>query len=170
MGTRRMRFGEELRAERERRGISLNDVAVSTRVSLRHLNALEEDKFRDLPGGVFNRGIVRSYAKYCGLDIDTTVDNFQRALRDSGIETELKDDDWVAFAEAVQRNRADQGYRERWRWVGVAAMVLAVLGLGAGVLWVLVQRGIVHLPLRKRDVAVQARLVASPLRAITIQS
>ncbi len=148
-----MRFGEELKAERERRGISLNDVAVSTRVSMRHLHALEEDNYRQLPGGVFNRGIVRSYAQHCGLDVDSTVDNFQRALRDSGIDTEIKDDDWIQFAEAVRRSRENGANRRRWRWLGVIAMIVAVLGLGAGVLWVLVHRGIVHLPQRKRDVA-----------------
>jgi cytoskeleton protein RodZ len=158
MDTTSMRFGEELKAERERRGISLNEVAVSTRVSMRHLHALEEDNYRQLPGGVFNRGIVRSYAQHCGMDVDSTVDSFQRALRDSGIDTEIKDEDWVQFAEAVRRSRESNANRRRWRWLGVLAMILAVLGLSAGVLWVLVHRGIVHLPQRKRDVANHALL------------
>ena len=141
-----MRFGEELRAERERRGISLRDVAVSTRVSERHLLALEEGQFADLPGGVFNRGIVRSYAQHCGLDVAGTVENFQRARRESGFHPEEKDDDWVQFAEAVRRNREGSTSRQRWRWVGVAGMVLGVLALMAGVVVLLLHRGIVHLP------------------------
>jgi cytoskeletal protein RodZ len=157
-----MRFGEELKAERERRGISLNDVAVSTRVSMRHLHALEEDNYRELPGGVFNRGIVRSYAQHCGLDVSSTVDNFQRALRDSGIDTEIKDEDWVQFAEAVQRNRESSAMQRRWRWFGVAAMLLVVIGLSAGVLWLLVHRGIVHLPRLRRDVAGHIHLEYAP--------
>jgi transcriptional regulator with XRE-family HTH domain len=155
-GTRRMRFGEELKIERERRGISLDDVAVSTRVSLRHLHALEADNFRELPGGVFNRGIVRSYAEHCGLDVGHTVESFQRALRESGVETELKDDDWIAFAEAVRRGREKNGYPNKWRWAGVAGMVVAVLAMAVGVVWLLARRGIVHLPVHTRYLALGA--------------
>lgn len=147
-----MRFGEELREQRERRGISLDDVAVSTRVSLRHLNALEEDRFKELPGGVFSRGIVRSYAEHCGLEPNSTVQGFLEAMRASGIQTELKDDDWVEFAEAVQRNRTVTPPHRRLQWIGVLLMVLGVLALAAAVLWFLVHRGTVSLPPHVLDV------------------
>ena len=68
-----MRFGEDLKEAREQRGISLDDVSIATRVSLRHLHALETNQFAELPGGVFSRGIVRSYAQFCGLDTDGTI-------------------------------------------------------------------------------------------------
>lgn len=141
-----MRFGESLREQRERLGISLDDVAVSTRVSQRHLAALEEDRFAELPGGVFSRGIVRSYAQHCGLDVDSTVQRFVIAMRDRGIAVDGRDDDWVELAEAVHRNRPVNGASDRLRWLGVAAMLLGVLLLAAGALWLLSQRGIVHLP------------------------
>ena len=147
-----MRFGQELREHRERQGIALDDVAVATRVSLRHLHALEDERFRDLPGGVFNRGIVRSYSLHCGLDPDETLQNFNTALRSAGLEPEQKDDDWVEFAEAVRRSRKGEANRNRWRWLGVLTILVAVLALAAGVLWVLVHRGVVHLPERKHKV------------------
>ncbi|MGI4756575.1 MAG: helix-turn-helix domain-containing protein [Janthinobacterium lividum] len=142
----RMRFGEGLKVHRERRGISLDDVAISTRVSLRHLSALEEERFTELPGGVFSRGIVRSYAQCCGLDMDDTVRGFLDAVRASGLNTEQRDDDWVEFAEAVKRNRKVASPRRRLRWLGVVLMILAVLTLATGVFWLLISRHAVTLP------------------------
>lgn len=141
-----MRFGEGLKEHRERCGISLDDVAVSTRVSLRHLSALEEEHFTELPGGVFSRGIVRSYAQCCGLDSEDTVKKFVEAMRASGIETEQKDDDWVEFAEAVRRNRTGTSPRRRLQWLGVLLMLIVVLLSSIGVLWLLVDRQVIHLP------------------------
>ncbi len=149
-----MQFGQELREQRERRGISLDDVAVTTRISLRHLRALEEERFGELPGGVFNRGIVRSYALHCGLDPETTLRNFQDAFHASGIPTQTREDDWHQFAAAVYRSRTPDHSRNRIRWAGVIAMILAVLLLAGGVFWLLIHRGIVHLPEKKRILAI----------------
>lgn len=144
-----MPFGHELKEQRESRGISLDDVSVSTRVSMRHLQALEGDRFAELPGGVFNRGIVRSYAMCCGLDVDDTVRRFQDAMRASGLEKETTDDDWRELAQAVQRSREPQAKPSGLRWLGVLGLMVLVLGMAAGVLWVLVHRGTVHLPEKK---------------------
>lgn len=141
-----MRFGDELKREREHRGISLDDVSISTRVSLRHLAALEEERFAELPGGVFSRGIVRSYAQHCGLDAEGTMRSFLNAVRASGLDMDSKDDDWVEFAEAVHRNRPAVGSPRGLRWIGVLLMVVAVLGLAASVTWLLVHRGMLTLP------------------------
>lgn len=141
-----MRFGEELREERERRGLSLEDVAVSTRVSLRHLSALEENRFAELPGGVFSRGIVRSYAQCCGLDTDGTVQEFLAAMRASGIVAEQKDDDWIEFAEAVRRNRTVTKTPRRLRWFGVLLMLTALVVAASSILWLLIARHVVQVP------------------------
>ena len=153
-----MRFGEELKVQRERRGISLDDVAVSTRVSLRHLSALEEGRFKDLPGGVFSRGIVRSYAERCGLEPDGTLQGFLEALRASGIDIERKDDDWVEFAEAVQRNRTVIRPQRRLQWTGVLFMLVAVLLFACGVFWLLVARHMVPVPPKVDRWAQQLRI------------
>ncbi len=149
-------FGEELREAREQRGISLDDVSVATRVSLRHLHALEANEFAELPGGVFNRGIVRSYAKFCGLDEESTVQGFTQAMRERGLDTDLKEGDWVEFAEAVRRNRVTDTPPRKLRWLGVVGMLLGVLVLAVAVLWVLVRRGVVHLPQKTRFIAIHA--------------
>ena len=143
-----MQFGEGLKQERERRGISLDHISVSTRISLRHLHALEADRFAELPGGVFNRGIVRSYAQACGLDAEGAVEKFVSALRASGMEEIQRDDDWIEFAEAVRRNRNVDRSGHRFGWPGVLFMLLVVLGIAAGVSAMLVHRGVFHFPPR----------------------
>lgn len=77
-------FGENLRRERELRGISLRDVADATKISIRFLEALEQGRIDVLPGGLFPRAFVRQYAKFLGLDPDRAVADF---LYSSGLET-----------------------------------------------------------------------------------
>ncbi|MCS6806559.1 MAG: helix-turn-helix domain-containing protein [Acidobacteriota bacterium] len=61
-------LGEELRRRRERLGISLNDIAQSTCISVRFLRAIEENDFSALPGGLFTRSFIRSFARAVGMD------------------------------------------------------------------------------------------------------
>src|SRR6516164_1559717 len=69
-------FGERLRREREMRGISLNEIAESTKISRRHLESLENEEFDSLPGGVFNRGFVRAYARFVGINEEQAVADY----------------------------------------------------------------------------------------------
>lgn len=69
-------FGEELRRERELRQITLREIAEATKISLRYLDALERNDFRNLPGGVFNKGFVRAYAQYIGVDPEAMVNAY----------------------------------------------------------------------------------------------
>jgi cytoskeletal protein RodZ len=71
-----MSFGEELRRERELREIKLREVSESTKISLRYLEALERNEFEGLPGGVFNRGFVRAYAEFIGVDPEGMVNAY----------------------------------------------------------------------------------------------
>ena len=66
-------FGEHLRREREMRGVSLDEISAATRISKRFLEAIEKDQWDQLPGGVFNRGFIRSIARFLGLDEDSLV-------------------------------------------------------------------------------------------------
>jgi cytoskeletal protein RodZ len=72
-------FGVRLKKERESRKISLDEIANSTKISKRHLTELEEERFSQLPGGVFNRGFVRAYAKFLGLNEDELVAEYVAA-------------------------------------------------------------------------------------------
>ncbi len=72
-------FGDRLRREREMRGITLDEITESTKISRRHLEALESEHFDQLPGGVFNKGFVRAYARFLGIDEDQAVADYSAA-------------------------------------------------------------------------------------------
>ena len=72
-------FGDRLRREREMRGITLDEITESTKISRRHLEALEGEHFDQLPGGVFNKGFVRAYARFLGIDGDQAVADYSAA-------------------------------------------------------------------------------------------
>jgi cytoskeleton protein RodZ len=69
-------FGERLRREREMRGITIEEIAEATKIGTRNLRALEEEKFDLLPGGIFNKGFVRAYSKFLGLDEEQAVADY----------------------------------------------------------------------------------------------
>jgi cytoskeleton protein RodZ len=62
------RIGEELRQEREDRGIELEEVEAATGVRARFLRAIEEEDWEQLPGEFYARAFTRTYARYLGLD------------------------------------------------------------------------------------------------------
>jgi cytoskeleton protein RodZ len=72
-------FGERLKREREKRKVSLDEIALSTKIGTRMLLALEEEKFEQLPGGIFNKGFVRAYARHLGLDEEQTIADYLEA-------------------------------------------------------------------------------------------
>lgn len=118
--------------ERERRQITLETICAVTKVSVRHLEALEEGKYTDLPSGVFRKGIVRSYLSAVGLEEESWLERFDATLRVSG--TDASEVDWSEFAENVRRNRAGRGTsRLDSRWIGVAVMIAVLVVLGWGV-------------------------------------
>ncbi|HKV26369.1 MAG TPA: RodZ domain-containing protein [Candidatus Acidoferrum sp.] len=72
-------FGERLKRERELREVSLKEVTVATRIGPRYLEALENEEWDKLPGGIFNRGFVRSIARYLGLDEENLLAEYDLA-------------------------------------------------------------------------------------------
>jgi cytoskeleton protein RodZ len=74
-------FGEYLRREREMRGVSLEEISAATRISIRFLHAIESEELSKLPGGIFTRSFVRTYARYLGLDEERVLADCQLAGR-----------------------------------------------------------------------------------------
>src|SRR5260370_11334322 len=69
-------FGSKLRAARERRGLSLRQIVNATKISMITLEALERNDIKRLPGGIFSRAFVRSYALEVGLDPEQAIEEF----------------------------------------------------------------------------------------------
>ncbi len=119
-------FGEDLRKERLSRGIALKQISDVTKISQRHLVALEQEKFRQLPGGILSKGIVRGYVGALGLDTRDWTERFLQACSTTG-QTLDDDGNWTAFASNVGKARIQRhNAREiRLRWIG--AIVLAIV-------------------------------------------
>jgi cytoskeleton protein RodZ len=75
-------FGDKLKREREMRGVTLDEISESTKIARRHLEALESEDFASLPGGVFNKGFVRAYARFIGINEDQAVADYSQAHKE----------------------------------------------------------------------------------------
>lgn len=109
------------------RGIALEQITAITKISQRHLIALEQERFRLLPGGILSKGIVRGYANALGLDQNDWTERFLQACTSSG---QLIDEDrsWTAFASNVGKARLmrREAMEIRLRWLGAVLLMIAV--------------------------------------------
>jgi cytoskeleton protein RodZ len=133
-------FGEHLRREREMRGVSLNEISAATRISVRFLDALENETFDRLPGGVFNRGFVRTIARYLGLEEDGLLAEYAMAIGEKNVPppvpAELPRQPSVGPFRPPVTNRGDAGrgdteQKARTPWLAFALLPI-VVGLGIG--------------------------------------
>ena len=123
-------FGEALRCERQRRSVSLEDIAQTTKVTVRSLQALESEAFDQLPGGILSKGIGRSYVRFLGLDESEWVERFLDASGQKNPPAASNDKDWAAFALNVSTHRGGRIADTKLRWAGVVALLLLLGGLG----------------------------------------
>ena len=79
-------FGDKFRTERERLGLTLDQVSNVTKISARMLKAIEAEHFDQLPGGVFNKGFIRAYAKHLGFNDEESISEYLVALRQAQID------------------------------------------------------------------------------------
>ncbi|MGH9545967.1 MAG: helix-turn-helix domain-containing protein [Terriglobales bacterium] len=127
-------FGARLKREREQRKITLDDIAVSTKIGTRFLVAIEEDHFDQLPGGIFNKGFVRAYARYLGIDETQAIADFVVASGPSLPESPPPDaPDPVAMPIRAPKTAGKSTRGDGIPW-GVVALVLLVLAF-AFALW-----------------------------------
>jgi cytoskeletal protein RodZ len=70
----------ELTTIRRNRGISLEQIAESTKISVRSLEAIERGEFRKLPGGIYNTSYIRQYARAIDFDESTILRLYYRAV------------------------------------------------------------------------------------------
>jgi cytoskeleton protein RodZ len=78
------KVGEKLKAERERRDLTLDDIAGKTRVPMRHLQAIEASEYEKLPGSTYSIGFTRSYASALDMDQTKIISELRAELAESG--------------------------------------------------------------------------------------
>jgi len=104
-------FGETLKRERELRDIPLRDIANATKINLRYLEALEANRFDKLPGGVFNKGFIRAYARFIGADGEALVQRYieEQAEREAAVASAMPTPERPGLHRPAQapRRRAD---------------------------------------------------------------
>jgi cytoskeleton protein RodZ len=118
---RHLDFGTFLRQAREQRGVSLQELAVTTKISARVLEALERNDPSKLPGGIFSRSFVRAYAREVGVDPDVAVANFVSAFPDESGADEMPATTSAVEAENFELRR--RVFRVVVRLLGVAVLV-----------------------------------------------
>lgn len=116
-------FGEHLKREREMRGVSLEEISAATRINTRFLEAIENERWDQLPGGVFNRGFIRSVARYLGMDEDALVAEYDLDAKSNGNPN--------ASARSASSVPVQQMPRT-WRPAAVAIVILVLL-IAAGI-------------------------------------
>lgn len=111
--------GTILREARNRRKVELSEVEAATRIRFRFLRAIEDEEWDVLPGGVYTRGFIRTYASFLGLDGDRLVSDYRESV-----------EPWHRTAEAPQSQPGDQGPSSGSRGFALGAVaVIAVIAV-----------------------------------------
>src|SRR4051794_34825569 len=115
-------FGAKLREARERRGVSLRQIANATKISISALEALERNDISRLPGGIFSRAFVRSYAVEVGLDPETTIQEFIAQFPNDSVTAGHPTSDQIEDHEAVESERRTAG---TFLWLALVSLPIA---------------------------------------------
>lgn len=114
-------LGEELRRLREEKGITLRQVSDATHIGSRFIQAIESDNYSSLPGGIFNRGFVRSYARFLGMNEEQALLLYNQQLDAQGGEVQRATPRFEGIEEEVG---------SPWGSIALILLILAILGAG----------------------------------------
>lgn len=116
-------LGEELKRLRENKDLSIREVAEATHIGGRFLQAIEADNYSILPGGIFNRGFVRSYARFVGLDEEQALLLYNQQLEAQGGEAPRS---MAPSLDGIEEEVASP-------WGSIALIIIILLLLSAGI-------------------------------------
>lgn len=125
-------LGARLKREREQRKITLDEISLSTKIGTRFLIAIEEEHFDQLPGGIFNKGFVKAYARSVGVNEAEAVAEYELAT--TPVTPEIQSDTTLAAIAASattpsgfpNEDPGDGGLsRVPWEWFAIALLVIA---------------------------------------------
>jgi len=78
-----MTIGEKLKEARHKKGLSLKEIQAELKIRTAYLEAMENDRFEDIPGEIYRRAFLRTYASYLGLDADSIIDEYNTLYADT---------------------------------------------------------------------------------------
>ncbi len=115
-------LGEQLRRARLERGVNLREVSEQTRITMRHLEAIEADDYKRLPGGIFNKSFIKSYARHVGFPEARALELYEQTARERGVQNEEP-------ATTPQRSRIYMGESARSPLMtyGLSAIIVGLL-------------------------------------------
>ncbi len=118
-------LGEKLRQAREARGISVTQVAEQTRISPLYIKSIEEDDYRTLPGGIFNKGFVKSYAKSVGIDEQEALSDYAALIGSQN--NQIADEPKTYRPQVLTDDRAPSS---NLKTIVLAAVILGLMAAG----------------------------------------
>jgi cytoskeleton protein RodZ len=161
------RFGATLKQARETRKLSLEDVALATKIGVRFLKALEDEDFAKLPGGMFNKSFTRAYARELGLNEEEAVAGYLKASGGQAApEPNLEE---LAAARQRQReirNRVPGAGLGQLPW-GFISIALVVAAIALAVWGSRNREQAQTVPVRRTSEAVQASATPAPQPSVT---
>ncbi len=124
-------LGARLKREREQRKMTLDEISTSTKIGTRFLIAIEDEQFDQLPGGIFNKGFIKAYARAVGVDEAEAVAYYELATGAS--QPEIQPDNTLAVLAATPTatsifpdEDSESGIsRLPWEWFAVGLLVIA---------------------------------------------
>jgi cytoskeleton protein RodZ len=122
-------FGAQLKQEREKQGVSLEDISLSTKIGTRMLRALEEEHFDQLPGGIFNKGFIRAYARCLGIDEEQAIADYLAATGASPAARKLENDQTPDLSPVIEPPPREPSKSPGLPW-GTLAVALLIVALG----------------------------------------
>ena len=133
-------FGDRLRQAREAKGVSVRAVADSTRISERYLHALERGDLEELPGGVFDKGYIKSYAELLDIDPRPLLESYGIEERKRGLGTPEHERQELTRLTQLADNRSSvrrgRAALDPARFL-VALLGVALVGLVAATAWLI---------------------------------
>jgi cytoskeleton protein RodZ len=136
--------GETLRRERMKRNLDLEEISTELKISTRFLQAIENDQYDKLPGGVFAKSFVRQYARLLGLDEEAIATQVQQAMAPPPEVPQFAEKSKVAAVAPIQVPKVEEWQTvgdHRFRWSGwLSAVVLVVVMLVCSAVYAWMQR------------------------------
>jgi cytoskeletal protein RodZ len=118
-------LGEKLRQAREEQGISISEVAENTRISPHYIRSIENDDYKPLPGGIFNKGFIKSYARFIGVDENEALHDYASLVN---AQTEDPIESHRPYRPEVLTD--ERNFESRAPTIIFAAVILALMTVG----------------------------------------